>query len=162
MKNTEKPAVKVKECQHCEYNGIVYNAHFKELGEAPLSPCPRCVLPKCKCGGVDPYYYYENEEIRDCSCRETRMKINTINSIYRRSGIDAHFMWKFFNDFKVKNNLADKAKKAAYDIVRKFPDVKKGLFLWGNPGTGKTLLAHAIAEGLGVTVMTPPSSVVTS
>ena len=58
------------------------------------------------------------------------------------------FTWKFINNYEVLNNYTENAKSAAYNIIRNFPDVKKGLFLWGNPGTGKTLLSSIILSEL--------------
>ena len=131
-------------CDFCEKTGIIHETHDHELSELPLNPCPKCVVPQCRCGGEEPYYYFNDDDIEFCFCRDIRMKIDRVNQIYKRSGIDRKYRWKFLNDFKVKNEQAGKAKKLAYDIVVKFPDVKKGLFLWGTPGTGKTLLSSII------------------
>ncbi|MDA3822022.1 MAG: ATP-binding protein, partial [Bacteroidales bacterium] len=60
------------------------------------------------------------------------------------SGIDNHFRWKFFMDYEARDKMSNDAKKLAYDIVKNFPNVKKGHYFWGNPGTGKTLLATII------------------
>lgn len=136
-------------CSYCEYSGIIFNPSFELAGDNVLSPCPKCVVTKCRCGGEDPYYYFENDQIRPCPCRGTRMKIGRILEIYHASGIDKKFRWKNISDFKVGNNkLAAEAHKAAYDIITNFPDVKKGLYLWGNPGTGKTLLSTIILTEL--------------
>ena len=114
----------------------------------PLQPCPRCVESKCTCGGEEPYFYYKDGIIRECACRETRMKIQRINAIYARSGIDKKYRWRFFDSYNSNHKLAADAKNAAYDIVKKFPNVGKGLYLWGNPGTGKTLLSSIILTEL--------------
>ena len=137
-----------KYCDYCDGTGIVRNPHFMEMGEPPLSPCPRCVIEKCRCNGEEPYFYFEDGIIHDCFCRESRSKIDRVISIYKRSGLDRKFLWKSFNDFRTGNSQSADAKKAAYDIVKNFPDVKKGLFLWGNPGTGKTLLTSIILTEL--------------
>ncbi len=135
-------------CPYCDYTGIIYNPAFDTMGENALSPCPKCVVPQCRCGGEEPYYYSEDDRIITCHCRETRMKIDKILRIYYSSGIDKKFRWKTFNDFEAGNPLLASAKKAAYDLVMNFPDVKKGLFLWGNPGTGKTLLSAIVLTEL--------------
>lgn len=138
-----------KSCPYCEYTGIVHPDHFMELGEDPLSPCPRCVMPLCKCGGQEPYFYREGGKILDCHCRPTRMKIERIKKIYNRSGIDRKFQWKYLGDYDAtRSKMANDAKNAAYEIILKFPDVKKGLFFWGNPGTGKTLISSIILTEL--------------
>ena len=135
-------------CDYCEKSGIVFNPHFKELGEVPLIPCPKCIIPHCRCGGKEPYYYYENNSIKTCPCRNIRIKIDTIMKIYQNSGIDKRYQWKRFSDFNAHSKLAEKAKVKAYEIVMNFPGVSKGLFLWGNPGTGKTLLSSIILTEL--------------
>jgi DNA replication protein DnaC len=135
-------------CFSCDYTGIVHDPYFEHNGTEPLTPCPKCVAISCKCGGVPPYYYYENGKIVQCSCREINLKIQKIKSIYAKSGIDKKYRWKFINNFEALNKASEQAKSAAYDIIRDFPDVKKGLFLWGNPGTGKTLLSSIILTEL--------------
>jgi len=84
----------------------------------------------------------------ECFCREIRMRIVRINNIYRRSGLERKYSWRFINEYESRNILSDKAKTAAYDIIMKFPDIKKGVFFWGNPGTGKTFLASIILTEL--------------
>ncbi|HDP81065.1 MAG TPA: cell division protein ZapE [Spirochaetes bacterium] len=149
---TEKAIIEKKGgqkfCSFCDYTGIVRNPYFKEMGDVPLSPCPKCVQAHCVCGGVDPYYYFENDEIKDCHCREIRMKIDRINAIYQNSGIDRKYRWRFFDTYDSISKMSSDAKSAAYDLVKKFPKVGKGLYLWGNPGTGKTLLSSIILTEL--------------
>lgn len=135
-------------CEFCEKSGIVFNKHFENLGQNALLPCPKCVAPLCSCGGEEPYYYYEQGIIKSCACRETRMKIDRILEIYNKSGIDKKYQWKRLSDFKSHSKLAEKAKLKAYETVMEFPDVSRGLFLWGNPGTGKTLLSSIILTEL--------------
>lgn len=145
---TPKPKEKPS-CAYCGDSGIIHPDHFMELGEDPLVPCPRCVIPRCKCGGEEPYFYREGGRIIDCSCRPTRMRIDRVKKIYNHSGIDRKFQWKYLGDYDAsRSKMANDAKMAAYDIINKFPDVKKGLFFWGNPGTGKTLLSSIILTEL--------------
>ena len=135
-------------CTFCEYNGIVYNPFYIQ-GENPLIPCEKCIAPYCKCNGVEPYYYHEDNQIKDCPCRAVRLRIVKIESIYNNSGIDKYFRWKFFGDYDAKRSkMANEAKKYAYDLVMNFPKVGKGLYLWGTPGTGKTLLSVIILTEL--------------
>ena len=135
-------------CNYCDYTGIERHPYFKEIGEVPLTPCPKCVLSKCRCGAEKPYFYFENGQIGDCFCRPIRMKIDRVHAIYARSGIEKKFRWRFFDSYDSIHKLAAEAKNAAYEIVRKFPNVQKGLYLWGNPGTGKTLLSSIVLTEL--------------
>ncbi|MGQ9843822.1 MAG: hypothetical protein ACUVRK_09675 [Spirochaetota bacterium] len=104
-------------CSYCEHTGIVRNPNFEEIGQEPLVPCPRCVLTKCECGGQTPYYIEKDQTISDCYCREVRMKINRIKTIYSHSGIEKKYQWRFFNAFEANSKLASNAKNVAYDIV---------------------------------------------
>lgn len=137
-----------EKCSYCEYNGIVYKPFFQEQGEEPLQPCPRCAAAHCRCGGIEPYYYMEDGKIKDCACRDVRIRIQKIKNIYGRSGIEKKFRWKFMGDFDIKNKLSNDAKVEAFNIVKNFPNIKKGLYLWGNPGTGKTMLSAIILTEL--------------
>ncbi len=143
MNKVQKNIKKEIYCEFCEHTGIIHTPYHEQIGEVPLSPCPRCVLTKCRCSGIDPYYYFDNG-IKDCYCRDIRMKIDTINDIYNRSGIDKKYRWRFISGYESRSKSGEKAKSLAYDIIRNFPNVGKGLFLWGNPGTGKTLLSTII------------------
>ncbi|MFH0974304.1 MAG: AFG1/ZapE family ATPase [Spirochaetota bacterium] len=140
--------IKSNFCFSCDFTGIVHDPHFEQLGMEPIMPCPKCVVSNCKCGGVPPYYFSENGKIIQCTCRDINLKIQKIKSIYSKSGIDKKYKWKFINNYEVLNRITEQVKSAAYDIIQTFPDVKKGLFLWGNPGTGKTLLSSIILTEL--------------
>ncbi|HNR89776.1 MAG TPA: ATP-binding protein [Spirochaetota bacterium] len=135
-------------CSYCDHRGIIINPLYREMGENALLPCPKCIQNTCACGGVDPYYFNDNGVIRECHCRSIRLKIDRIAVRYAQSGIDRKYRWRFINDFQPVSKAAEAAKAAAYDIIMKFPDVRKGLFLWGNPGTGKTLLSAIILTEL--------------
>ncbi|MBN2158697.1 MAG: ATP-binding protein [Spirochaetes bacterium] len=148
MKTAPPSQRKAKYCNYCDNTGIIHNPHFSELGENALAPCPKCVIAKCTCGGEDPFYIFRDGKIEECFCRETRMKILKINAIYNRCGINRKYRWKRLNDYKSVNKQAEDAKNTAYEIVTRFPDVRKGLFLWGNAGTGKTLLSSIILTEL--------------
>jgi DNA replication protein DnaC len=135
-------------CINCDFTGIVINPYYEQIGGNPLTACPKCIGTKCKCGGIAPYYYHENDKILPCVCREINLKIDRITSIYLNSGIDKKYRWKLINKYEVLNSITDQAKSEAYNIVKNFPNVDKGLFLWGNPGTGKTLLSSIILSEL--------------
>ncbi|MGL4370201.1 MAG: ATP-binding protein [Spirochaetota bacterium] len=135
-------------CQFCDFTGVIRNDAASVTGEHFLTPCPRCSQPNCLCGGKLPYYYPTPEGVKECPCRRVHLKIDRINDLYTRCGIDKKYRWRFINEFKEVNKNAQTAKNLAYDIITKFPDIDKGLFLWGNPGTGKTLLSSIILTEL--------------
>lgn len=137
-----------KYCSFCDYTGIIRNPKAYVMGEEPLFPCEKCVLSNCKCGGVEPYFYSEDGEIKECPCHSVRMRIVKINSIYHESGIDKKYKWQFINEFNCINKHAEVAKNSAWHIISNFPNVERGLFLWGNPGTGKTMLSAIILTEL--------------
>lgn len=139
-------------CTYCNHSGIIKNTDAYVMGKEPLSICPKCVKTNCKCSGEEPYFYSENNAIKECFCRPVRLKISKINKIYNDSGIDKKYRWRFLNEFHIRNKNDEKAKKAAFHIISKFPDVSKGLFLWGNPGTGKTFLSTIILTELITTL----------
>lgn len=135
-------------CMHCEHTGLVHNQGAYLTGEAPISVCPKCIGPLCKCGGKEPYFYTDGTHIIECPCRELRLRILKVNALYQKSGIDKKYQWRFINEFNSITAQAQNAKTAAYDICKKFPHVDRGLFLWGNPGTGKTMLSTIILTEL--------------
>lgn len=138
----------VQFCQFCEGTGIIKNPDAYITGENPITPCPKCVLPHCRCGGESPYLYAENGKISECPCNPVRRRINRINVLFSKSEIDKKYRWLFLSDFNVKTQADNKVKSAAYKIIHSFPDVSKGLFLWGNPGTGKTMISAIILTEL--------------
>lgn len=143
-----EPGKKQQYCSYCDYRGIIINPHYQELGEEPIMPCPKCILSECTCDAREPYFVLENDAIKKCFCRDTRLKITQIKGLYEHSRIDKKYLWRFINDYESGHKLAQKARSEAYDIIMKFPNVKKGLFFWGNPGTGKTLLSSIILTEL--------------
>ncbi|MBN1501660.1 MAG: ATP-binding protein [Spirochaetes bacterium] len=146
--NSTKNGKKSEYCAYCNHEGLIKNSEAYVLGEEPLSVCPKCVKPSCRCGGEEPYFYTEEGKIKQCSCRDVRLRIAKINSIYKNSGIDKKFQWRFLNEFNVRNKNDERAKKAAYSIITRFPNIDRGLYLWGNPGTGKTFLSTIILTEL--------------
>jgi DNA replication protein DnaC len=140
VKNTGK----LEFCSFCEHRGIIRNPESYMLGHDPMTPCPECVQKVCKCNGEEPYYFNDNGFMKECRCRPVRLRIDRIHQIYKTSGIEKKYLWRFINEFNCKSEHDKQAKNIAYDIIQKYPKVDKGLFLWGNPGTGKTFLSTII------------------
>lgn len=77
-----------------------------------------------------------------------RMRIERINRLISQSDIDKKYRWRFLSEFHVATPSENKAKSAAYKIITDFERTEKGLFFWGNPGTGKTMLSAIILTEL--------------
>lgn len=135
-------------CSYCEFTGIIKNPDAYITGSDPLSPCPNCVLKDCSCGGQSPYLYIRGGQVSECSCKPVRMRIEKINRIIVDSDIDKKYRWRFLSEFNVASPAENRAKSAAYKIISDFKKTEKGLFLWGNPGTGKTMLSAIILTEL--------------
>jgi DNA replication protein DnaC len=135
-------------CSFCEYTGIIKNPDAYITGGEPLTPCPKCVQKECKCDQVSPYLYLENGTIKECSCKPVRSRIERINRLISSSDIDKKFRWRFLSEFHVSTPAENRAKTAAYKIMTDFNNTEKGLYLWGNPGTGKTMLSAIILTEL--------------
>lgn len=60
-------------------------------------------------------------------------------------GVPAQYVGKTFDDFEVSNVNSD-----AFELMKSFSEVNanKGLYIWGECGTGKTLLASVAAQAL--------------
>jgi DNA replication protein DnaC len=146
----DKPVKKAvrKYCQFCEFTGTVHDSGAYITGEELLHLCPKCSGLQCKCGAKPPYYYAEEGRIVECPVRGLHIKIDRIKSLYQNSGIDKKYVWRFINEFNSVTKHAENAKKLAYELITTFPHVEKGLYLWGNPGTGKTLLSTIILSEL--------------
>jgi len=138
----------MKFCSFCDHLGYVINPDAVELGELPLSPCPKCVVPGCRCSGEPPYLFSEGDTVRMCSCSPVRSRMEKIRILYAKSDLEKKFRWRFLGDYNCRTQAETKAKSIAYKIIQEFPAVDRGLFIWGNPGTGKTLLSTIILTEL--------------
>jgi DNA replication protein DnaC len=131
----------MKYCSFCDYKGYIINPDAYEIGEIPLLPCPKCVVPLCKCNNEAPYLYSDAENVLICSCSPVRTRIDKILSLYGKCDLEKKYRWRFLSDFNCRTQAETKAKTIAYKIMHEFPAIDRGLFIWGNPGTGKTLLS---------------------
>ena len=140
----------MEKCLICGNTGIFLKKNPEENGDAEFRICP-CIEEICVCGGVKPYY----AGLRDgmdvwCECRKYRVRRDTLKRNFLNSQIPKKYRFKFMDSFKVTTEEAAQIigvlsplKEAA------MPDSqKKGYYLWGEPGGGKTLLACIILQEL--------------
>lgn len=91
-----------------------------------------------------------------CPCYTFRMKKILIDKYIQKSGIPDRFRFKFLPDFKEQYDNGQSNPKArvlkdvfrgTIDKIRK-KESTKGLYLWGEPGRGKTYFAYILLNEL--------------
>lgn len=115
------------------------------------------VLEHCRCGGKSPFMILNAKggEPAWCPCYSFRMKIIHIDKYIRKSGIPDRFRFKFLQDFKeqydngkmIRELLRSYFTTLVGDIYHNKASIK-GLYLWGEPGRGKTYFAHILLNEL--------------
>lgn len=100
----------------------------------------RCV---CEC--------FQKEEQKKKEEEEKRKKLARIENLKTRSLIDERYKDKTFNDLDLNNDSFKKAFtrcKKYCEIAEEILNKGYGIYLWGNSGTGKTLLTACMANYL--------------
>lgn len=142
----------MRTCKLCSGTGILFNRDVKSPTSGELALCP-CVAKKCTCGGIAPYQSFDDKGGHGwCSCRSARMKLSGAKKAFRESQIPKKYLWKFLDDFKKVNSVAETL-VGMISAIRDTPAEEKwnrGFYLWGPAGSGKTLLAAIILQELMV------------
>lgn len=94
---------------------------------------------------------YEKEQARLKQEEERRNKVMRIEKLKNRSLIDERYKDKQFSELDLTNGSF----RSAYTRCKKYCEVSSevyekglGIYLWGNSGTGKTLLTSCMANAL--------------
>lgn len=143
----------------CEFCGALRRRPKKMIGEYAFYPP---IYEPCSCSEGKAAYEREQEEQRKRQEAEAREKeqarqMERIKLLIGQSGMGARFLRRTFETFTV-DNTNRQAYTAARDFADNFDKMlprkgtpepgKNGLFICGDPGTGKTHLAAAIANQL--------------
>lgn len=161
LQNRTGPSLRMRpgELEHMNSNsGYFYDPYVVagQHGEIKLSPG---VEAKCRCDGRPPYLVFDDPRTEPawCVCRPYRLKIRQIDRLIRESGIPTRFQHKYLSDFQEVDPAgrpipgANLLKGRVSTLVDRYVEIRgtdshrpspaRGLFLWGEPGTGKTLLS---------------------
>jgi len=141
-------------CSRCHDVGVIFDPDSAAGRTGSLELC-RCVLDQCRCGGRAPFFYFDEESrSQECPCRWYRQRLRVTTSNLRAAQLPAKFRFKF------RQHLLDRAPDGTpvprVARIRQYIDQlttskerpRRGLFLYGRPGTGKSHTAAIILNEL--------------
>lgn len=146
----------VSNCQLCGGVGFLLeeNVDGSRSGELFLCTCVTEYCAKCDSMGKPPYLSYDNSsnQMIPCFCHDSRTTISHIEKLVDKACIPPKYKYKFLNysiDTSVEMSILvahDWADTLVNDWKKK--DSRRGMYLWGGTGTGKTLIACVILNEL--------------
>lgn len=157
----------VRNCPICEGVGFYLGEVVSGSSNGALVLCS-CISESClscQSKGKPPYLTYEDslDKMVPCLCHSARIKIAKIENLIQKSNIPPRYRFKFLNSIDLRSDEQDTislivAHDWANDLVKNWQSglsggqtynkEKKGMYLWGGTGSGKTLLACVILNEL--------------
>jgi len=136
------PIPQLAPCNRCHgrrYLFVPEGDHSKAVACECLKSCPDC-------GGSGTVLSRREGALftGPCACQQVRRRIQ----LYNRAAVPRHFDGKGLESFRTYDPEHETARRAVQAFLREYPRSKKGLCLWGPPGTGKTHLLCAALQSL--------------
>lgn len=152
------------DCSICAGVGFILEEYIPGSPMEGLTMC-ECIsrsCARCDSKGKAPYLTYDpqSEKMVPCECHEARLEIQKIENLLKISNIPPKYRYKFLSGMDISgssmlkllvahdwaNELIENWSDRAYWKRKKKP--RQGMYLWGNTGSGKTLLACSILNEL--------------
>lgn len=143
------------DCSHCGGVGFFLTENVVGTSSGVLSIC-HCISENCPCNGKPPWRVYDESlgKMVPCVCHNARMELGHLETIFKKSGIPPKYRYRTLDqaDHSAAVGISFTiAHDWANELVHRWSDSNihsQGLYLWGGPGTGKTLLACIILNEL--------------
>ncbi len=151
-----------KDCPECRGMGIVLDPQGAGWSEPAFLVCS-CVENITLCNKQPPFEYFDESSgnMLPCPSRPARLALERLRIIRQMSAVPPRFAWKFLNsadqtttgDFMIALDMAT-------ELIREYGKKEskgpvRGLYLYGDPGTGKTLLSCIILNEIMRLYQTP-------
>jgi DNA replication protein DnaC len=129
-------------CARCLDRGYL----FAPVGERARAELCSCQLDCQLCGGSGRLVQSKDGALfaSPCRCRGAARRV----ALYNQASLPRHFCDKGFERFRTYEPAQDQALRAVTSFAQGYPKDRKGLCLWGKPGTGKTHLMAAALQHL--------------
>ncbi|WP_039948360.1 ATP-binding protein [Leptospira fainei] len=142
-------------CKICGGVGFLLEENVKNSSSGVLLLCS-CMSDSCRtCDskGKPPFMVYDESQNRmmSCVCHDARIELDRIEALVKKAGIPAKYRYRTLDRMDTTEMSFLIAHDWAHELVMKWEErgrSAQGLYLWGNTGSGKTLLACAILNEL--------------